>query len=147
MLKWFFLAFLVLLYAVLNTMWIVGGDMSTDARIAVFFISQLLPASLLSFWLSAYIRRFENSVLHAQGVAWLILAMGTAVTGAGVHGLLTGSCVFLYEGRSSIRGTLFRSVAALAEQTGTCGILSCVLLAVGIGVLWKGIRLFLEFGR
>ena len=61
MLKWFFLAFLVLLYAVLNTMWIVGGDMSTDARIAVFFISQLLPASLLSFWLSAYIRRFENS--------------------------------------------------------------------------------------
>lgn len=141
--KWFFLAFMMLLTVVGNTIFI---DQWSWRQVMAGIAFNLCMISLLVIWWSAY---FRAGVAKARGQvighAIMMLGMGIAMATWGADIVMTNSCDSLI---SDARSRNYLSqIAEYVRPTGYCRELGIGMILLGLLLAYPSIRLFFGLSR
>lgn len=140
--KWFFLAFVILMGALINLAVMTNDPFSKVPAIAAF---NLALVGLLLIWYGAY---FEADVINAKGkdlgTALLIVAVGAFILQGGINAALSNSCDGFLSSRSLRLGT---DIVRFLQSHGYCAEIGYVVGLAGICLAYLGAKLFFRVNR
>lgn len=139
MTRYFFATFIALVTLVLNYAAFLGG-LSGSALITSILAVNLFSLSLILFWIGGYSTETSRARYFIFGHATLFLSAGTGIFTAGLHSIVSESCVFLTRDEYS-KNFIYRFTYWVAENS-YCPWLGAGFMAFGVFMAWPSLKLF-----